>query len=311
VPVTRDLFGIAKSLEKTEGLTREIRQLAADIELRAREVRAATRNINTADAIRLLDFELAGNPRYTDERRLLKHGFQVCSQNAEDGMIREIFHRIGVGNRLFVEVGVGDGHENNTAFLLSQGWTGFWIDGDDTFRKVLATRPDLQGDYIKSVVTFVTRENIAALFAELGVPSEFDFLSLDIDQNTYFAWEGLKEYRPRVVVVEYNAVVPPYVDWKVNYEAQRVWNGTANFGASLKAFENLGRQLGYELVGCDIIGVNAFFVRKDLVTDRFAQPFTAENHYEPPRYALSHRRGHRTSILDRAYPTPPTADVGK
>jgi len=311
VPGTYDLLEIAKSLEKTEGLTREIRQLAADIELRAREVRAATRNINTANAIRLLDFDIAGNPRYADERRLLKHGFQVCSQNAEDGMIHEIFRRIGVGSQIFVEVGVGDGHENNTAFLLSQGWTGFWIDGDDTFRKVFVSRPDLQGDYIKSVVSFVTRENIAGLFSELGVPNEFDFLSLDIDQNTYFAWEGLKAYRPRVVVVEYNAVVPPYVDWKVRYEPQRVWNGTANFGASLKAFEILGRQFGYELVGCDVIGVNAFFVRKDLVTDRFAQPFTAENHYEPPRYALSHRRGHRTCILDRAYPAPPTADVGK
>ena len=295
----------AKSVGQTETFAEEIRRLAADVELRAREVRAATRNINTANIIRLVDFELDRNPRYSDERRLLRFGFQVNSQNAEDGMIHEIFRRIGVGDRIFAEIGISDGTENNTAFLLSQGWTGFWVDGDNTFRGMLGARPDLQGDCVKSVVSFVTRENVGNLFAQLGVPEEFDFLSLDIDQNTYYAWEGLARYRPRAVVVEYNALLPPDVDWKVHYESNRVWNGTSNFGASLKAFELLGRQLGYELVGCDFIGVNAFFVRSDLVGDRFAAPFTAENHYEPPRYAFSHRRGHRTAVLDRAYPNRP------
>ena len=286
---------------KGESLADEIRRIAKDIELRAREVRAASNNINTANVIRLMDFELDRNSRYNDERRLLKFGFQVNSQNAEDGMIHEIFRRIGVGKRIFAEIGISDGTENNTAFLLSQGWTGFWVDGDKTFLRMIGARPDLQGDCIKSVVSFVTRENVAELFAELGVPDEFDLLSLDIDQNTYYAWEGLSKYRPRAVVVEYNALLPPTIDWKVHYESNRVWNGTSNFGASLKAFELLGRRLGYELVGCDFIGVNAFFVRSDLVGDRFAAPFTAENHYEPPRYALSHRRGHRTAILDRPY----------
>jgi hypothetical protein len=299
-----------KSLRQSETFAEEIRRLAADVELRAREVRAATNNVNTANVIRLVDFELDRNPRYADERRLLKYGFQVCSQNAEDGMIHEIFRRIGTGNRVFAEIGISDGTENNTAFLLSQGWTGFWVDGDDTFRRILAARADLQGDCIKSVVSFVTKENVADLFAELGVPEEFDLLSLDIDQNTYYVWEALATYRPRVVVVEYNALLPPDIDWKVHYESNRVWNGTSNFGASLKAFELLGRQVGYELVGCDFIGVNAFFVRSDMVGDRFAGPFTSENHYEPPRYALSHRRGHRTAILDRPYAVGygPTAD---
>ena len=56
--------------------------------------------------------------------------------------------------------------------------------------------------------------------------------------------------------------------------------------------------MGYALVGCDLAGTNAFFVRDDLVGDRFVAPFTAENHYEPVRYPLLHRRGHRRGILD-------------
>ena len=76
-------------------------------------------------------------------------------------------------------------------------------------------------------------------------------------------------------------------------------SGQRNFGASLKAFERLGHRLGYALVHCEISGANAFFVRQDLVGERFAGPFDAETHYEPPRYSLDHNPGHRRSRLDR------------
>lgn len=257
--------------------------------------------LKASQTIRLLDFDLSDHPRYGDPRRLLRYHSQVCSEHGEDGIIHEIFRRIGTTTRIFVEVGVG-GCENNTAFLLSQGWTGFWIDGDSGFLRALENREDLQTECLKYLVAFASRENISALFEQLGVPKEFDLLSLDVDQNTYYAWEGLRSFRPRVVVVEYNAVIPPDVDWKVRYDSKRTWDGTQNFGASLKAFEILGRQFGYSLVGCELLGVNAFFVRDDLLAGKFAEPFTSENHYEPPRYSMSHRRCHPPSILDRTGP---------
>jgi hypothetical protein len=196
----------------------------------------------------------------------------VCSQNGEDGIIREIFRRIGTSDRIFAEVGVGDGTENNTAFLLAQGWQGYWIDGDSRFLNTVDKAANLQQGYLKSAVSFVSRETIAGVFEGLDVPKEFDLLSLNIDQNTYYVWEGLTGFRPRVVVIEYNASIPPDVEWKVRYEPKRAWDGTCNFGASLKSFELLGRQLGYTLVGCDLNGVNAFFVRDDLVADKFSAP---------------------------------------
>ena len=56
--------------------------------------------------------------------------------------------------------------------------------------------------------------------------------------------------------------------------------------------------MGYALVGCDIAGVNAFFVRRDLCGDRFCAPYTAENHYEPMRYYLHARVGHPRALHD-------------
>jgi hypothetical protein len=266
---------------------------------------ALNQKLAELESLRLFDVDLPSNPRYADSMRLLRHGFQVCSQNQEDGMIQEVFRRIGTTDQVFVEIGVGDGVENNTAFLLSQGWKGCWIDGNPAMSKTVAARPDIRGDCLRTLVSFVTRENIRESFQQLGVPKEFDLLSLDIDQNTYYVWEGLEQFRPRVVIVEYNGAIPPYVDWKVHYDPKRTFDGTLNSGASLKAFELLGRNLGYCLVGCDYLGVNAFFVRADLVNDKFCQPFTAENHFEPFRYALTHRRGHANSIPDRGLSNPP------
>lgn len=264
-----------------------------------REVRDALAHSNsllTALTHRVLE----GNPPPTP-RSLRQHEFRVTSQNGEDGVIHEIFKRIGSGSRVFVEIGMGDGvsDENNTAFLLSQGWRGYWVDGSPAHRALLAARPDLAAG-ITSHVGFVTRENVTDLLASLKVPAEFDLFSLDIDQNTWHVWDGLQGFRPRVVVVEHNASLPPDVDWVARYAADRVWKGGMNFGASLLAFERLGRSKGYSLVGVETTGANAFFVRDDLLGDHFDAPFTAEHHYQPPRYGAVLKRGHATDVLDRS-----------
>lgn len=49
--------------------------------------------------------ELA-KPSNADPKRLLRYGFKVYSQSDEDGIIQEIFNRIGTSNRVFVEAGV-------------------------------------------------------------------------------------------------------------------------------------------------------------------------------------------------------------
>jgi hypothetical protein len=220
--------------------------------------------------------------RFKDPKRLLKYRGSLNSQGDEDGIIHEIFRRIGTTNRVFVEIGVGDGTENNTAFLASQGWTGYWIDADPAPLRTLQRHPALQHS-VKFRRAFVTRENIVGILNEMNVPAEFDFLSIDIDYNTYHIWSALSEFRPLAVCVEYNSFLGPSINWVVPYDPEKIWDGSRIFGASLKALELLGAKMGYSLVGCDFSGVNAFFVREDLTADRFAEPFTSENHYEPPR----------------------------
>ena len=234
------------------------------------------------------------SPRAQEPKRLLRHGFKVYSQHDEDGIIEEIFNRVGTTDKFFVEFGVGDGLENCTVYCLLKGWAGAWIDGSavcmDSIEKQF--RDLISAGRLKARYSFITAENIEQLFAELGVPEEFDFLSIDIDNNDYWVWQAIRSYRPRVVAVEYNAAFKKTLACVVPYNPAAVWDGTNYFGASLKALEGLGRRKGYRLVGCNYTGVTAFFVREDLVGERFAEPFTADNHYEPPRYFVRMPNGH-------------------
>jgi hypothetical protein len=237
---------------------------------------------------------LLASSRYDDPKRLNRYEGQVFSQNGEDGIISEIFSRIGSTNRVFVEFGAGDGSENNSAYLLLKGWSGYWFDGDSQNLDSIGSKfaHAISEKQLIASREFFTAETAASIFERHRIPEEFDFLSIDIDRNTSWVWRALRAFRPRVCAVEYNASIPPQDDWEIPYEAEARWNGTLIFGAGLLALEKIGKDLGYSVVACDLSGANAFFVRSDLTSNLFSEPFTALHHYEPPRLFLGRTWGH-------------------
>jgi hypothetical protein len=246
---------------------------------------------------RLLD-----DTRYASPKRLNRFGWRAFSQTDEDGMIQEIFRRIGATGRRFLEIGAGDGLENNTAYLLACGWSGTWIESDPGCCAAILRNCDaaIRDGRLAVIGAAATPDGIDELIRDSGLAGEIDLLSLDIDGNDYHVLCRIEAVRPRVVVLEYNASYRPPVRWIMNYDPDHRWDGTNYFGASLNAYHDLMAERGYALVGCNLAGVNAFFVRADLAADRFAAPFDVENHFEPPRfYLVSHfaqLSGHRPRL---------------
>jgi len=275
---------------RLSGLThlREVRWNIKHLTESVREARQI-RTLLTQEHLR----QLLAEPKYQDPRRLSGHQFRVYSQNGEDGIFEEIFRRIGTTNQFFAEFGV-QSCENNSLYLLVKGWRGIWLEGDESQVALIQTEmaKQIQAGQLAVKRAFITAENIEALFRELQVPAELDLLSIDIDGNDYWIWKALGAFRPRVLVIEYNPIFPPHVRWVMKYNPTHNWQQDSYQGASLKSLELLGAAKGYKLVGCDLTGTNAFFVRDDLVSDHFASPFTAENHHEPARYYLQTRLGH-------------------
>jgi hypothetical protein len=248
--------------------------------------------------------------RFQEAGRLLRHGFKVYSQHDEDGIQEEIFRRIGCTDQYFVEFGVGDGTENGTLYLLLKGWHGAWIEGSATCYHAIERNLAFlrESRRLTTLYSFITAENIETLFDRLQVPQEFDFLSIDIDNNDFWVWKAIVHYRPRVVAIEYNASFKQTVSCVVPYKSDAIWNCTNYYGASLKALELLGRSKGYCLVGCNFTGVTAFFVREDVVANHFAEPFTSENHFEPPRYWIRMPNGHPPGFGPTSIITPEVLD---
>ncbi|GAC1447292.1 MAG: hypothetical protein NVS4B5_18320 [Vulcanimicrobiaceae bacterium] len=247
---------------------------------------------------------LRSEPRTSDPRRLEHFGYRAYSQNDEDGIIAEIFARIGTTDRRFVEIGVGNGLENNTAYLLAQGWTGGWVEaGRNNAKHVRRTlAAPLRARHLRFRETFVTRENVDDVIRSLDLDGDLDLASIDIDGNDYYIFERLSAVRPRVVAIEYNATFRPPVSWVQAYDPRHVWDGSNASGASLTALTTLANRRGYALVGCNITGVNAFYVRRDLVDDAFCSPAETAAFYREPAYELADafRSGHRPGWHDGA-----------
>jgi hypothetical protein len=200
---------------------------------------------------------------------LERHARRVYSQGGEDGVLFRLFEWIGIRHRFFVEFGAWDGsHLSNTAHLrLHHGWQGLLLEGSDRADGALVKRER------------VDAENVESLFRRYEVPRDFDLLSIDIDGNDYWVWKAIDSFQPRVVIVEYNVFFLPDTAKTIAYDADHAWDkeryGTYH-GASLAAFEKLGREKGYALVYTEPYSPNAIFVRSEELPRDIRLPTVAE-----------------------------------
>jgi hypothetical protein len=219
--------------------------------------------------LRLLGKEMAWQvarlPPNTDFRKV---GFKVFSQFDEDGIIQYLISNLRIENKTFIEFGVENYEESNTRFLLlNDHWQGMVLD---------ARAPDIryiQQDSIywqydlQAKCTWITRENIYALLRDSGFGEDVGLLSIDIDGNDYWIWEAIQPIRPRIVIVEYNSLFglrPLAVPYKEDFDRTVSHYSNLYYGCSLGALHHLAEKNGYLLVGSNVFGHNAFFIRADI-----------------------------------------------
>jgi hypothetical protein len=243
------------------------------------------RSTGLRDQIRTLQ-RVQDQHRRWQARDLRAFEHRVYSQNGEDGILKEIFRRIGTSNKFFVEFGVETGKECNCARLVREDdWSGLFLEASDELF------PHLEKNFrayanVRCHKTAVTSANIEELLAANKVPTNLDLLSIDIDGNDYWVWKAITRWQARVVAIEYNAAYPPPIKWVMKEDPNYRWNGTNYHGASLTSLSLLGRQKGYTLVGTDSRGVNAFFVRNELVDPEQFVDTALFYHYSPFNHPL-------------------------
>lgn len=225
---------------------------------------------------------------------------RYTSQSDEDGLTLEICRRIGIlRHGTFLEIGVGDGSENNTLILLMHGWRGAWI-GCETLRY-----PPYKS--LSFINAWVTRDNAPTLYQDslvsIGAANEYDLWSIDTDGNDIYFLEALLrtcKIQPKVIICEYNAAIPPTVSWSMPYNPNFNWKATkkrdAYFGASLLAFVELLGRYDFTLVACNPhTGVNAFFVSNEYADLFEDAERDISRIYASPFYRYSNRFGYQFS----------------
>ncbi len=177
---------------------------------------------------------------------LMQHGANITSQRGEDGVIEKIFSMLGGLNHWCVEFGAWDGkHASNTYNLIAnKNWQGVLIEADpDKYKELLQTFQGNAGAHcINAYVNISGESSLDNILASTGIPETFDLLSIDIDGNDYHIWDSLKNYRPKVVVIEFNPSIPNDIVFVQDQDF------SMNHGCSLRALIELGKEKGYELV---------------------------------------------------------------
>jgi hypothetical protein len=137
------------------------------------------------------------------------------SQNGEDGILSKAFEVLAVDQGYFCEFGAWDGkHFSNSYRLYELGWRGCYVEGSAArYRDLLANvrRPE-----VKCVCAFVSPEGENSLDNILrgSGAKEVDLLSIDVDSDDLAIWRSLSQYRPKVVVIEYNPTIPIDIEFE-------------------------------------------------------------------------------------------------
>ena len=136
------------------------------------------------------------------------------SQMGEDGLISEILSRISTSydtDHWCCEFGAWDGlYLSNTARLIREDkYSAILIEGDK--KKLKDLQLNFPQDNIIKICSFVTPEGSTSLDSILentDIPTDFDFLSIDIDGMDYYILQSLKKFRPKLICIEFNPTIP-------------------------------------------------------------------------------------------------------
>ena len=206
-----------------------------------------------------------------------KHEFSNFSQNGEDGIIEFLSNKISNNDKYFVEIGSGNGLENNSTNLVLNNWSGVVFDRPfniHLYKRLLKIiQPKKEIKYIAGIINLENTKDLANIIKN----KEITFLSLDIDSYDFFIMLELLKNNifPKIICVEYNPFFgkkPLTVLYKPNskgfyFHKERL----LYYGASLQAWKILFKRYNYEFICVEKNGVNAFFILPQYFNKRISE----------------------------------------
>ena len=169
-------------------------------------------------------------------------------------------------DRWCCEFGAWDGlYLSNTARLIKEeNYHAVLIEPDKKRLKDLQV--NFPQESVVKIASFVTPQgtkSIDVILSKTPIPSDFDFLSIDIDGMDYYILQSLKKFRPKLISIEFNPTIPNSV-----YFVQDE-NSKIKQGSSAKAIWDLAISKDYTVIAAT--DFNLF-----LLDDKYLELFLAD-----------------------------------
>jgi hypothetical protein len=186
---------------------------------------------------------------------MIDKGYNIYSQFGEDGILQFLIECLGLTNKQCCEFGMFQTVCSNTFNLVENyGWDAVYIEyNKERYNELTQKIKGYNVEAINKKVEIQGDNCLDNILKNTILTSDFDVLSIDVDNIDYHIWKSLKNYQPKVVIIEIN----PFYKVDEDY----IYDGT-NFSSSFKSTLLLGLEKGYTLV---CMSGNLIFVRTDLV----------------------------------------------
>jgi hypothetical protein len=178
-------------------------------------------------------------------------------------MIDTIIQQIPNPSKYVVDIGASTGVPTDPAYkyIIDKEYRGLCVEGNAANANRLRsnTHFDIHNGYINP-------ENAIEIFARYNVPTEFDYLKIDIDgYDLDVLRKLLLKYKPAIICAEINEKIPPPIQFEVKYKPSYEWDYSHCFGFSIAAGERALKIYGYTII--DIYeNNNLLAIRNDMIT---------------------------------------------
>lgn len=210
---------------------------------------------------------ISSRSNFQNFKNLWDAEIKVFSQWGEDGILDFLCEKIDISKPSIIEIGAGNFMECNSRFISEfRNANVIAVDGRDDLVKVVKSSPLYWKSNLIPIVEWITPDNINSIM-DLGKEKfgKIDIFSLDLDGNDYWILQDVIFSDVAIAVIEFNPifgaslkVTVPRNDAFDRYKAH--YSGLY-YGASLQAIIDLMIIKGFEFIGTNRVGNNAFFVK--------------------------------------------------
>jgi hypothetical protein len=193
-------------------------------------------------------------------RWLLRHASNLTSEWGEDGIIAKALELLPNRNCWCIEFGAWDGKVGSNTYnlIVNHGYRAVLIEASTKrFQELCKMHDPTKHKLVNAIVGSNESDSLDAILRGSDIPVDVDLLSIDIDGEDYHAWEAIRIFRPKLVVIEFNPTMANSVRFIQEKGAGKRRTGVAA-STSAAALIDLADLKGYELIA--VTTLNLIFV---------------------------------------------------